>query len=485
MKQYIYILFFLLFNISIVVSKTITTLDSAEIVAPTLYSNILSEDVLYEISPKCSVSKVILYVKNSLLTSDTIAILTEKPFKGIWSTTNLKDRDQLRLQFQYTIFHPNGDTIQSTATPHRWIKFTNIKSNKRTCISRHLDPDEEITIDGNLKEWKRVPANIISSNSYFKTRWTSSDFYFAIVVEDDIITPQDQVEISLDLKPDESPFFGINQRIFIFGPSRRSFLIAVDRKDNNPIQSDSLLIRVGEEMEWRSLSEKGQYFIETRIPFVLLSDLEFPPKTFGFDITVIDHNKQEYDIRSWNAQSPNSRQIKLNWGTIKLKQNFFPLKLTLLIGLFTFILLIIISSVIGLINREISKRKIKKMELSRVTKIILKSIEDEYSDPELTIKKVGQLTELSLDEIKDSLLNEMDSDYNSVLKGIRVDKSKYYLLNTDLTTEEISLKCGFKETEEFDIAFKTIMKSDPQSWREGREEEDVDEDLTEDESTTK
>lgn len=479
MKNYLFIPTILLLSIASINAKTVTSLDSAEIICPKIYSNITSDYVTYELNPKCSVSKVILYVKTSLLQSDTLAILEKPPFKKTWNTSKLRQKDQLRLQFQYTLFHINGDTIISAATPHRWLKFTRIESSKRVCVSRYLDPEEVIKIDGDLKEWKKVPVNIISSNSHFKTRWSSSDFYFAVTVEDEKITPQDQVEISLNLKPNDSIFFGIDQRIFIFGPSRRSFVIAVDRNTKEPIQSDSLLIRVGEEMEWRSKIEGDNYYLEIRIPFVLLSDLEFPPPTFGFDITVIDNNQNNYDIRSWSALNPDSRQIKHNWGIIELKQNFFPLKLILLIGLFTFIILIIISSLIGLLNKQISKRKIKKMELSTTTKKILKKIEEQYNNASLSIHDIAKAAHLSAEIVNDHLFTEMDKDFKSVLKSIRVEKSKSQLLNTDDTLEIIGYNGGFKNQQDFEECFKDLMKTDPQSWREGREEDEEDDDQLE------
>lgn len=479
MKNYLYISIFILLSFFIVNSKTITTLDSAVIVSPKNYSNLLSDTVIYEILPKCSVNQVILYVKTSFDKTDTLAILNSSPYRATWNIKKLNDKDQLRLQFQYTIFHPNGDTIQSIATPHRWIKFSEIESNNKKAISRYLDHDEVLEIDGNLKEWKKVPANIISSNAYFKTRWSSSDFYFAIIVEDYKITPQDQVELSLDLMPDESPFFGINQRIFIFGPSRRSFVIAVNQTDKGPLQSDSILIRVGEEMEWRSKTNSDGYTIEIRIPFVLLSDLEFPPKTFGFDLTIIDSDGKEREIRSWSAQNPNTRQIKLNWGKIELKQNYFPLKLTLLIGLFTFILLIITSSIIGFLNKQISRKKIKKMALSATTQKILKAIEEKYSLKDFSISNIENEININREEIEDHLIREMGKDFPSVLTNIRVEKSKRPLLNGDIELDQIAQMCGFDSKNQFTNAFQKLMKTDPQTWREGRYDEDLEDEIEE------
>lgn len=461
------------------IAKTITTLDSADIISPKVYTNILSDSIEFEIAPKCSVSKVILYIKTSLKNCDTLCILSSAPYKAIWKTDNLKQNDQMRIQFQYALIHTKGDTIISAATPHRWLKFTHKESGDRKCISRVLNPEEKITIDGNLEEWKKTPANIISSNSYFKTRWSSSDFYFAVTVEDEKITPQDQVEISLDLKPDESPFFGMNQRIFIYGPSRRSFVIAVDKNEKGPMQSDSVIIRVGEEMEWRSKIENQKYSIEIRIPFVLLSDLEFPPATFGFDITVIDNNGKDEDINSWSAKNPNTRQIKLNWGAIELKQNFFPLKLTLLIGLFTFIILIIISSVIGVINKQLTKHKVKGMALSEITQKIVKAAEEHFDNPRLTINDFAKKIETSSNSINEYLDKDLNKNFDSLLTTIRVDKSKSLLLNSDDDIESISKKCGFKNSSEFEEAFLNQMKSDPQDWREGRIDEDEEDERSE------
>lgn len=466
------IFFLSILFIGTTLSKTITTLDSAYIDSPSIYSNLTSQNITFKITPKCSVNRVLLMIKESFNSVDTLASLTSPPYKTKWDNKSHKQVDQLRLQFQYVLFHQNGDTIISSPTPNNWIKYMGVESTKRRSISRHLDPEEQIYIDGNIDEWERTPANIINSDSYFKTRWTSSDLYIAVIVEDERITPKDQIELSLDLKPDDSPFFGINQRIFIFGPSRRSFVIAIDRTEEGAIQSDSLIIRVGEEMEWRSKIDNDKYFIEARIPFVLLSDLEFPPSIFGFDITIVDDDKNDINISSWSSTKADSRQIKLNWGNMELKQNFFPLKMTLIIGLLTFLALLTFSSLVGFINKRVSSLRIRKMEFSNTTKNALIYIENNFSNSQLNSITIADNIHVSINELESYIIEDMDNDLDSVILGIRIENAKKLLVNSDDRIKIIAQKCGFKSENDFNKSFKLIMKSDAQVWREGRDTEE-------------
>jgi hypothetical protein len=360
--------------------KKITSGDSAVIISPKHYSILNHGSVEYTIKPVCDVTGVVLLVHYYPAKTDTISYLTEAPFTALWNYSLLPDQDQLHLQFGYILYHVNGDTIISTPQPHHWIIDRNIQRSKKRYTCKQAKANEEFSIDGKLDEWDRFAYARFPSGGGFTCSWTGADFFLAVEVHDPSVTSSDRVEVSFDLTRSRTQFLNSNHRIISFGPKRRSFTWAVAMTDTGYTQVDSIIIRIDEEMEWRSSLTSYGYSIEARIPFCILSALQFPNKYFGFDISVIDVNKvnpNEQQVYTWSGSEPSGRHNPNEWGTIVLRQLFLPLKIILTLSLL-FVALLLLAMIYLILykkHKDLYYEKLEKKELSPMLKEIMNIIE--------------------------------------------------------------------------------------------------------------
>ena len=462
-------------------SKKMVSSDSAVIISPKHHTILNQGSVEYTISPACEVREVLLYVNYYPFKTDTIDYVTKAPFSAQWSTASIPDQDQLHLQFGYILYHVNGDTITSPPQPHHWIIDRTIKKSTKRYLCKQARSNDEICIDGKLDEWKRFRSENSPLGGGFKCSWTGSNFFLAVEVYDPFVTVADRLEISFDLTHSQTRFFDINHRIISFAPKSRSFSWAIDISDTGYTQLDSIIIRIDEEMEWRgSLTDYG-YIIEARIPFCVLSALEFPQKRFGFDLSVIDinnTNQKEPDVYTWSGAQPSGRHNPNEWGAIILRQHFFPLKLLLILSLFIVAILIItmISLILYRKQKELFYKKVEKKELSPILKEIMHIIENNIEKQELNPKYISNKYGCSVSEVEKTFSQELGTSCAKVIRFSRIKKAKLYLLIPDFKIENSAHAVGFADTNVFVKAFKEFAGVTPEVWRRNRLEDSLEND---------
>jgi AraC-like DNA-binding protein len=104
--------------------------------------------------------------------------------------------------------------------------------------------------------------------------------------------------------------------------------------------------------------------------------------------------------------------------------------------------------------------------VTRVTDALTKAIETDrlFLDPELTVDKVGQHTQLSPKLISAVLNQHLRKNFNSFINEYRVDEVKRRLLNPayeHLTLTGIAFDCGFNSQATFQRAFKQLTGISP------------------------
>ena len=461
--------------------KKIASSDSAEIISPKHHTILNQDSVEYTIGPACEVSGVILYVNYYPFKTDTIAYLAKAPFSAQWNCAHIPDQDQLHLQFGYILYHVNGDTITAPPQPHHWIIDRTIKKSTKRYLCKQARSNDEICIDGKLDEWKRFRSEKFPLGGGFKCSWTGSDFFLAVEVYDPFVAVADRLEISFDLTHSQTRFFDINHRIISFAPKSRSFSWAIDISDTGYTQVDSIIIRIDEEMEWRGNLTNYGYIIEARIPFCVLSALEFPQKRFGFDLSVIDindTNQKEPDVYNWSGAQPSGRHNPNEWGTIILRQHFLPLKLLLILCLFIVAILIItmISLILYRKQKELFYKKIEKKEFSPTLKEIMHIIENNVEKQELNPKYIANKYGCPVSEVEKAFRQELGVSCNKVITLSRIKKAKSYLIEPDSEIEDIGNAVGFADTNVFVKAFKTFAGVPPEEWRRNRLEDSLEDD---------
>lgn len=104
--------------------------------------------------------------------------------------------------------------------------------------------------------------------------------------------------------------------------------------------------------------------------------------------------------------------------------------------------------------------------VARVTGALTKAMETDrlFLDPELTVDKVGQHTQLSPKLISAVLNQHLHRNFNSFINEYRVDEVKRRLLNPayeHLTLTGIAFECGFNSQATFQRTFKQLSGVSP------------------------
>jgi len=400
--------------------QTVTSADSASVITPAIGTAIDKNTIHYRISPKNPIDSVFLTVRHSNTIVETLAFHTTPPFEATWDCSTIPDQDQWHLQFGYILFHSNGKTIHTPPLPNRWVLDRTAEFSDQNYIVMETRDPESFEIDGNLTEWQRFSTAPIGSVGYFQLAWTSAQFFFGAFIRDTSLHINDLLELHIDIHQTRTSFAGINHRSIQFGPKTRSNTFAVSLNDSGFVLVDSITIRISREMEWRTKIVSEGYVVEASIPLTVLASIEFPPKHFGFDVSVIDASEdtsQPPRFTSWAGSKYTNRYNPSEWGTVTLTQTMFPLKLTLLI-LGGIILAIILFIIIKLIRQEQRDRIYDETEnkpLSPDAFLLRSAIRDHVATIPLTKSTVANATGLSLETIDSLLKNEFNATFDRLI----------------------------------------------------------------------
>ncbi len=97
---------------------------------------------------------------------------------------------------------------------------------------------------------------------------------------------------------------------------------------------------------------------------------------------------------------------------------------------------------------------------------ILKYIQDNFIDSELSLNKLAEIFNLSESYITRMIKNETNSSFSNILIKLRIEKSIEYLMQCpDMKLIEISEKCGFSSQHYFSRIFKEKIGFPPIDYR--------------------
>lgn len=448
-------------------SSIIKTSDSAYFRKPKIRDVLYKGTATVELVPLCVVDSVYLFVKHSGDIVDTVARLSSPPYETQWDYSSIPDQDQINLQFGYVIFQPEGKKIVSNPLPHRWVIDRNKKKSGNKYHCKQALPPDTICIDGKLDEWKKAKIKKNPNGGFFALQWDGLYLYFAANIRTNKITTSDFVELHLDSYFTRGSFADEKCRSIRFSPKGRTFCIVCSKKDSiNYIQNDSITVLLLEWIKNRIVLDSSGYVIEAAIPFYALSDLDFPNKKMGMDVSVMygDSSKEFY---GWTNKNQYSRYNPGEWGILVLQQAFLGVRFFLMIAS------IIIGTVIVLIGGTMvvnffRTQKYEKEERKGGTDeflVIEDAIEKMISEPQITTKKISEKTGLTEDIICKIIKNETDSTFEQFVTNKRVLLAKNKLWNLSFTLEEIAKECGFTSKNEMREVFLAILKTSPDEFR--------------------
>ncbi|NLE00357.1 MAG: helix-turn-helix domain-containing protein [Fibrobacter sp.] len=444
------------------------TADSATIISPKIGTIITTDSVPVEIMPRCSVDSMMITVTHTHEITDTIAVLYKSPYKAVWHCAKYPDQDQLHLKFGYILFLSNGKKIVCPPLAHRWVLERSSRQSRKKFHCTFVEP-EEITIDGNFSDWKHYSGAKLGDAGVFKCLWTGTHILFYANIQDTSITESDMVELHFDIYRDRAGFSGINHRTVIFMPLARSNCLTVSLNDSGFKLEDSINVLLSREMEWRKEIRPDGYSIETSLPLFALSDMQFAPKEIGFDVSVVnvDRDKPGYRFTDWAGALYSNRYNPGEWGKLVLHQAMFPLRMLMVLGaIFFVILLLVVIVVIFYQSRGIkSFHELEERGFSDEMKKILDIIHSNISDPSFDINKLANILQTDISEIREIIQNETEREFPDYLQFIRIRYSKKLLRDTSLSITDIVEKSGFRDESTFISQFETVSRVSPENFR--------------------
>jgi len=448
--------------------RKITAADSARIISPPVRSVLMADSVVYEIelTSRNKTDSVALWVHHSQRMADTLGVFTSPPYKAVWKNNHIVNQDQIHLQFGYTLYYSDTLIITSPPQPHRWILERTPKdaSKKIYQIKEALNPDN-FPIDGNLSKWKDVKGGQIGDIANFKLLWSKFKLFFIAEVITDTVARDDFVELHIDLYHDRASFSGINHRSIRFSPRSRTFSFVVDLNDKGFTLNDSVNALIAKEMEWKKIINDNGYIVEAMIPFIALSDKEFPPSKFGFDVSVMGTEKSGNRVfYSWSGAEQFSRYSPKNWGTAQIRQAWFALKAVFL----SLLALTIVTLILAALHTASSKRKTSQYEKeeasgdSPLTDAIISCIEKNLSNEKFCMDDLLKTVGVTEEEVVNTMKQDFNCDFQHLLLFRRIKHSQRLMRNPDFDIEKISAMSGFSSTEQFKEQYMIQMKVDPQ-----------------------
>jgi len=446
--------------------RRVVAADSARIISPPVRSVLTSDSVVYEIELTGKADSAALWVHHSHRIAETLGVFTSPPYKAVWRNSHVKNQDQIHLQFGYTLYHSDSLIITSPPLPHRWaLERGKSRPSKKSYMIRETLKADSFPIDGDLSKWKKIKGGQIGDIAHFKLLWSKFKLFFIAEVKTDSVTRDDFIELHLDLYRDRASFSGINHRTIRFNPRSRSNSFVVDLDDGSFTLNDSVNVLIAREMEWTRVIKPDGYIIEAMIPFVALSDKEFPPAKFGFDVSVMSMDKTgKMVFHSWSGADQFSRYTPKNWGTARIRQAWFALKATFL----SIIALIIFTLILVALHTISHKRKAGQYEkeeadgFSPFTEAIINCIEEHLSNEKFCMNDLLKIAGGTEEEAVNNIKQDFDCDFKQLLLFRRIKHSQRLMGNPDLDMENIAVMSGFCSVEQFTEQYMLQMRVDPQ-----------------------
>jgi AraC-like DNA-binding protein len=283
------------------------------------------------------------------------------------------------------------------------------------------------------------------------------------------------VELHFDIYNDKASFSGSQHRSIRFGPMTRSNCFTVSLNDSGFKVLDSINVLISREMKWSKSFVSSGFIIEVSIPFFVLSDIQYPQKQIGFDIssTNIDSGVPGQTFTSWAGSSNSEHYNPSQWGTAILSQAMFPLRFAILAGLIFFSLCIAIL-VFLLIRQHYKEHKYEQAEengYSDLMKSIIDMIDKTIAEKTISQKTIAKQLSVTIEKINATIYEETGSDFSVLLQFRRIVMAKRLLRETDHTLDIITLQTGFKSPDIFCKDFVSLTGVEPDKYRQRAREE--------------
>ncbi len=130
-----------------------------------------------------------------------------------------------------------------------------------------------------------------------------------------------------------------------------------------------------------------------------------------------------------------------------------------------------VKSVFGVLCELNEKDNLSKQD--RLSKEIMAYIEENYSDPELSLESLARAFYISQNHVSRVLKSKIGKSYKEYLNDIRISQAKHLLKTTPMTISNIASKVGYTDIRAFNRLFKKYTNHTPNEYRLMHQEDNV------------
>ncbi|MBL8026807.1 MAG: helix-turn-helix domain-containing protein [Fibrobacteres bacterium] len=395
---------------------------------------------------------------------------TTPPFDLRWDCSFIPDQDNWRMTFYCDIEDSSGNIAFKAGGVNNHIVLDR-KSSFSSKEFKSFYTDKPITIDGNSNDWPAYCDTLhFNCNNNWITAlsaWDNSKLYFFIIVNDAQLWKRpidtlaywwyDGIELYLDPLRDRSSFRKLDDRQLDIHLSKPTAGNIVDF-EKGVVKGwttgfVSKIATLGTMNENRDVD--SGYVIELAIHWDSLKVSPVNNDSLGFDLFNDDNDfDNPYPVTgSWAGTERSNNNNPSEWGTLILMP---PKKKTgyLIIAL----LIAILASVfikMQLRKRKLGKSDIKPEEKNQIADFLTTYLENNFSDPEMSLSKAANELRMSGSHLRHSLKKATGKSFSDVLRDLRLNKAREMLTKrVDMNVTQISIECGFSSLEYFTQFFK-------------------------------
>ena len=92
-------------------------------------------------------------------------------------------------------------------------------------------------------------------------------------------------------------------------------------------------------------------------------------------------------------------------------------------------------------------------------------IEKEFSDPQLTVSRLAKLLNVSEVYLRRLFAASLNTSPKQYITAFRIDKAKALFKTSDCSVEEAATSCGFSDSKNFAVAFKSAVGIPPREYK--------------------
>ena len=101
-------------------------------------------------------------------------------------------------------------------------------------------------------------------------------------------------------------------------------------------------------------------------------------------------------------------------------------------------------------------------EIAAITKYVEKNMQDD-----LSIEKIASVIHVSVRQLQRIVKSELDLTPRQYITILRLERAAKLIRETNLTSSEISYRCGFSDASYFGVVFKKYFETTPMEYRNG------------------